>query len=775
MLVHIIYPPKKYQKQSLPCYKNIIYTTSFFGQHSSEIVDITPVKGEDYWTSEDKEEITAEANTLIATELAKRGQLKPEFAQTVADCTDTSKLYVLPDGFIYAYMYAEVEVGGYTNIADSTNSDFKGGYRVNASKQIVSGTSTSFVSPAFDLKQGDIIRMKGITKSTGTSGTSPQWGIIYYDSANAATGNLGMFAEPPSAIGCAAGVKYWQVLETSADGVSKWIVAENENGGNSLPSGAVKARIFGVATNGFENIIVTVNEEIREPEIIKEYQWASTGHAFVPADYEDRIVELESISSVQTTQISELTAQNEEHKNKIAEAEMSISELQEKVAEFEDFSSSSIEDGIVTPEKTTFIKIKEYAGEGSVEVPNFTNLANPQSSDWLTDKRTDGNGDIADHAGAFISNPFPVKEGDVIRIKGVTESGSAYFRFQPYTDTAGNTKVTSGIYFTKTTSQIGNGVVDAVTVKEGVTEWTVAVMGNGSQHPYVSQFVAARITGVPVTSVDDIIITINEELTYTIQGEVIKELTLSEEIQVPLAVENSEKINQLKSGARWFALGDSITEGWTSAVDASASNGYKQFLNTNAAQRWVNIVAEKNGYVLTNHGIGGTGYLRGDTNNARLLADTLDFSQCDFVTLAYGVNDWKYAVNIGSMNDDIATGGSMVANMRYVIKKILTDNPYCKIFVITPINCRSYGTYETNWGINYKGGTGGHLNGLGLQDIFDKMKEVCDYHGIELIDMTHSSVVNRENIRTVLADYVHPTVECHMAMARELARKIKFV
>ena len=66
------------------------------------------------------------------------------------------------------------------------------------------------------------------------------------------------------------------------------------------------------------------------------------------------------------------------------------------------------------------------------------------------------------------------------------------------------------------------------------------------------------------------------------------------------------------------------------------------------------------------------------------------------------------------------------------------------------------------------------MNSLGLQDIFDRMKEVCDYHGIEMIDMTHSSIVNRENITTMLADYVHPTVECHKAMARELTKKINF-
>ena len=157
--------------------------------------------------------------------------------------------------------------------------------------------------------------------------------------------------------------------------------------------------------------------------------------------------------------------------------------------------------------------------------------------------------------------------------------------------------------------------------------------------------------------------------------------------------------------------------------------------------------------------------------NARQLADTLDFSQCDFVTLAYGVNDWKYAVNIGSMDDDIDTGGSMVANMRYVIKKILTDNPLCKIFVITPINCKSLGSYDTNWGIHYKGSAS---NGLGLEDIFQLQKAVCDYHGIELIDMTHSSIVNRENIRSLLADSVHPTVEGHLLMARELSAKINF-
>lgn len=72
----------------------------------------TPIKGVDYYTPTDKAEIEA----YIATELAKRGQLEPACpeGETVDECLawlaengDKSKLYVLPDGFIYAWMLTE--------------------------------------------------------------------------------------------------------------------------------------------------------------------------------------------------------------------------------------------------------------------------------------------------------------------------------------------------------------------------------------------------------------------------------------------------------------------------------------------------------------------------------------------------------------------------------------------------------------------------------------------------------------------------------------------
>ena len=508
----------------------------------------TPVKGVDYYTDEEKAEFVA----YLATELAKRGQLKPEFANSVDECTDTSKLYVLPDGFIYAYTLREVKVGGYTNRVDISSDDFYQNSRINASCAVASASvAGAFVSNIFDCKAGDILRIKGITGTDSTSATAPAFVVarLKADGTNLTNANNMAYLKQHLGVDQTAPQKCWDAVTTDENGVMTWTYAMNNSGTNFATAngeGAVKARIAGIATNGIENVVVTVNEEIVEPTVVKQYAWGSTGHAFVPADYEGQIVALAA---------------------ETAELRAAVAEVNKKI-----------------------------------------------------------------------------------------DSGAA----------------------------------------------------------------------------------------------------------------------AAKSGARWYAMGDSITQGWASEVDETADAGYRQFLNTNDSERWVNIVAELNGYELTNLGIGGTGYAwdkNGTLQNARTLADNTDFSQCDFVTLAYGVNDWKYAAPIGSMSDDIASGGTMVSNMRYVIKKILADNPKCKIFVITPINCKSLGTYDTNWGIGYSGTA---TNGIGLEQIFVLQQDVCSYHGIELIDMTHDSVVNRENIRTLLADSVHPTVDGHRIIARELARKICF-
>ena len=227
---------------------------------------------------------------------------------------------------------------------------------------------------------------------------------------------------------------------------------------------------------------------------------------------------------------------------------------------------------------------------------------------------------------------------------------------------------------------------------------------------------------------------------------------------------------QTESNVMWCVLGDSIAQGYYSYYD---ENGEVTFA-LNPDLGWVNRVALANNWVVENKAVGGSGYIckRSAENpvlNAKEVADGTDFSKYNLVTLAFGVNDWKYDCELGSMSDDVNSGKSMYANMRYVIEKILNDNPACKIVVVTPINCAHVGLYGSNWGLGYP-----YPNNGTLDDIFCAIVEVCEYYGIEYVDMTHKSVVNRYNVNSLLIDKVHPSEECHTLMAHELSKKIMF-
>lgn len=240
--------------------------------------------------------------------------------------------------------------------------------------------------------------------------------------------------------------------------------------------------------------------------------------------------------------------------------------------------------------------------------------------------------------------------------------------------------------------------------------------------------------------------------------------TLKEEVA---DLQEAVKKSPTNSGAVWYAIGDSITYGLY-------STSFTDYFQPVIGQRWVDYVAKHNGYELTNLGVSGSGFVTGTT--FRTIVDRNDFSGVDLVTIMLGINDWKNtdAVNkVGTMDDDITTGGTIVSELRYGLEKIIADNPYCKIILITPINAKigSRGTEATNWAYGYSGSITpcGSLKAFG-----DKLKEVCEYYGIQVIDMTNSSVVNRKSITTVLPDGIHPNLECYKVLGQELARRITF-
>lgn len=240
----------------------------------------TPVKGEDYYTDEDK----AEFSQYIAAELAKRGQLKPEYAQSEDWLTangDTSKLYVLPDGMIWANVQTVTEgdkVPNFTNLMDDPNAYIKDGYRYSHS------------SAAFKAQASDCAIVVPIPPTAGA---------------------FTIRAKETTHTGCAyAGSVYFgenNQTFAGSNNASNFNYSDDGNGtvtyNQTSYSGGFKYYVFHVASGvDADKLVVTLNEEITytTTEGTVEYRWANTGRAFVPADYEDRIVANEkNISTLQ--------------------------------------------------------------------------------------------------------------------------------------------------------------------------------------------------------------------------------------------------------------------------------------------------------------------------------------------------------------------------------------------------------------------------------------------------------------------------------------------
>lgn len=258
-----------------------------------------PVKGTDYWTAEDKEEIAVEMNAIIVDELAKRGQLKPEFANSIEECTDTSKLYVLPDGYIYGYIMQEIIP--YTNqiplSIDSDGSDFVGtngedGYttgmlsmstgNLTVNSNYASVQTTGFIP----IKKNDVLYFKDYDYFPG--GNDSYRGLVLYKSDFS---RLEGMLQPNL-----ANYSYLVTYTTYDSGHLKTLtIVDKYNNGASYVR---------FSSPGISKAIIAVNEEIVDP--IRDYTWTSTGHQIVPSDCEDRIIPLEQASESHETRLKAL-------------------------------------------------------------------------------------------------------------------------------------------------------------------------------------------------------------------------------------------------------------------------------------------------------------------------------------------------------------------------------------------------------------------------------------------------------------------------------------
>ena len=255
--------------------------------------------------------ITAENMNAIQDEVIRIGnfldmhsfpQIEPEFANSIEECTDTSKLYVLPDGYIYAYM--SVKSGGYTNrIPISTDVDggiyngtgYKPASRCNSSGEVVDldnaeASNPPFVTGFIPAKKGDVIRLKNcvIHATNDDTYTTETYGV----------GSFAIRSGLYDADKVSLAVFAYGYLGQGAD-TDKIAYTADSNGHVTeftiVKSDTAYVRLCLVPDGDHAEAIVTVNEEITGSEAGRiDYVWANTGHAFVPADYEHRIIALEN-------------------------------------------------------------------------------------------------------------------------------------------------------------------------------------------------------------------------------------------------------------------------------------------------------------------------------------------------------------------------------------------------------------------------------------------------------------------------------------------------
>lgn len=264
---------------------------------------LTPVKGVDYFTPDDKAEIEEDVSdtlmetlpenqTLIDNVVEKVGTVKvaapPEFVNDISECTDTSKMYVLPNAHLAAYMTTEVVTEGstvpnFTNIYNEANGAYiKDGYRYSASGAAFSAEAATcaVVVPvpngSWKINQEYTLRVQGATIDGGTT----RYKKIYTGNTN---DNFTLGGAETSS------------STTQADGTVVFVHTANANDNITTFSWIVFHVDDGVDAS---NLIVTFNEEITYTtteggtEIVTE--WVDTGIEYnQPPDYAARVVAVE--------------------------------------------------------------------------------------------------------------------------------------------------------------------------------------------------------------------------------------------------------------------------------------------------------------------------------------------------------------------------------------------------------------------------------------------------------------------------------------------------
>lgn len=233
---------------------------------------ISSMENEEYQEKFDalEAELKGYTDSKISSINAQGIQQTPLFANSIEECTDTSKVYVLPDGNVYGLVTTWDE-GGKPLFKDwlplSIDTDgsiyngtgFKTGVKLDSSGNVATA-SGCVITGFIPVKPGDTVRMSNISKGVSN-------GFYQYTSDFTKVGS----------------VYYWDNFTDEGNGVYSRVVQSN----------LASIAYIRICTGITSETAISVNEEISYSTATSITEWTNTGHAFIPCDYEDRILALE--------------------------------------------------------------------------------------------------------------------------------------------------------------------------------------------------------------------------------------------------------------------------------------------------------------------------------------------------------------------------------------------------------------------------------------------------------------------------------------------------
>ena len=231
----------------------------------------------------------ANVTKIVQEELAKYSQVRPEFVDDVAACTDESKLYVLQStGTIHAYMAhteypftnqipLSINADGTEYVGDNGEDGYTRGRRINSDAEEVAASGYGMTG-YIPVKDGDVVYLKNVPYNTNDSENADYF-VMYGDDFT-----MQLCGHPQDLAN--AGYLYKDVTIDEETGQLLSIRMYEKYEGSI---GYIR-----ISAKGLDNsAIVTINEEIVDDPIIS-HRWTDTGYAFVPADYEPRVIKAEN-------------------------------------------------------------------------------------------------------------------------------------------------------------------------------------------------------------------------------------------------------------------------------------------------------------------------------------------------------------------------------------------------------------------------------------------------------------------------------------------------